>query len=353
LQVLDFFDTEFLVTNSLVQPRAIVGAGRALGILAGIVLLASTGLAQEAPSVPEVVSQWNWPGILQRSLDAYALTGLLRPGDPVSLNFAVCDTPTGVNCREGEKPLELTVSDSGSGGLALDHAQGRMEIPGSAGQAPSEGASSADQSKPGFRAKRWFGQMFLFTSILNGVRVAYQPWSRVELKGPFFRDWFRSVGSYFSNVHVMDGDPLLTNFGSHAEEGAVYFRLFQQNTAGGSPEFDPRSRAYWNSVLKGMGGAAAGSFFFEWGPVSECSLGNVGLRYQKKAGWIDLIYTPVGGTALAVGEDILDRFLKKHFEPGRNRYLVAFVRVGGNPLRAMANLMAFRKPWYRDRDRAR
>ena len=46
------------------------------------------------------------------------------------------------------------------------------------------------------------------------------------------------------------------------------------------------------------------------GPLSEASIGNVGMNPVSR-GWVDHVITPAGAFALMVGEDVLDRsFLK-------------------------------------------
>jgi len=86
---------------------------------------------------------------------------------------------------------------------------------------------------------------------------------------------------------------------------------------------------------------------FEIGPLSEASIGNVGMN-PKAQGYVDIVVTPVLGTAWMLGEDALDKFLVKKFEEKvHNTVARAIVRIGLNPTRSMANLSRFQKPWYR------
>ena len=53
--------------------------------------------------------------------------------------------------------------------------------------------------------------------------------------------------------------------------------------------------------------AAAYSLQFEFGPLSEASVGNVGM-HPETTGWVDRVVTPVGAFGLIVAEDALDRW---------------------------------------------
>jgi hypothetical protein len=91
------------------------------------------------------------------------------------------------------------------------------------------------------------------------------------------------------------------------------------------------------------------SLQFEFGPFSEASIGNVGLD-AKTTGWVDHVTTPLGGFAIIVAEDALDRYLVRPVERRTgNRILRATVRLAANPARAMANIVEGHWPWFRDR----
>lgn len=55
------------------------------------------------------------------------------------------------------------------------------------------------------------------------------------------------------------------------------------------------------------GWSAAYSLQFEIGPLSEASIGNVGMR-PETTGWVDDVVTPLGAFGLIVAEDALDRY---------------------------------------------
>ena len=112
-------------------------------------------------------------------------------------------------------------------------------------------------------------------------------------------------------------------------------------------------KQYWSSRLKAMGWAALFSTQFELGPISEASVGNVGLTPRRQAknpmAWVDLVVTPTVGTAWLVGEDILDRYLVRRVENNSSSRVVrAFARSFLNPSRSMSNMLRLKVPWYRD-----
>ncbi|MDM7921258.1 MAG: hypothetical protein QUS14_03075, partial [Pyrinomonadaceae bacterium] len=85
---------------------------------------------------------------------------------------------------------------------------------------------------------------------------------------------------------------------------------------------------------------------WELGPISQSSIGNVGL-YGGMA-WVDLVVTPTAGTAWVITEEALDRYIIRHYE-GKSRAMKMFLRSFLNPMRTMANLLRLKRPWYRDR----
>jgi hypothetical protein len=86
---------------------------------------------------------------------------------------------------------------------------------------------------------------------------------------------------------------------------------------------------------------------FESGPLSEASIGNVGLR-PNTSGWVDHVVTPAGALAFMVAEDALDRYLVVKIETWtRNRLLRAIARIALNPSRTMSNVAQGRPLWFR------
>ena len=173
-----------------------------------------------------------------------------------------------------------------------------------------------------------------------------QPKTRSQLGGPFFADYVSSV----EGIHGWgDGDGPITNYLLHPGEGAVSSFIYLQNSPHRKLEFDPSSGEYWSSRLKGMAFAAVYSTQFEIGPYSEASIGNVGMK-PGTSGYVDFIMTPVGGFALTVAEDAVDRQWIRPMEenPNRGANRIRITRSLMNPNRSIANLLRGKAPWYRD-----
>jgi hypothetical protein len=176
-------------------------------------------------------------------------------------------------------------------------------------------------------------------------RVAFQPKTRRELVGPFFDDYKRSVRM----PHTWnDGDGWFVNYLGHPIHGAASGRTWLAHR----PEHDldlSLSSGYWASRARAARWAALYSLQFEFGLLSEASIGNVGLR-PNTTGWVDHVVTPTGAFAIIVAEDALDKYLVQVVERRTdNRVLRAAARVALNPSRALANIADGRTPWFRTR----
>jgi hypothetical protein len=180
--------------------------------------------------------------------------------------------------------------------------------------------------------------------IEHGTRIAFQRKTRRELGGNFWSDYRRSVrmpGQWD------DTDAWWVNYIGHPIHGAAagYIWLDHEPIA---PTDISLTRRYWGSRGRAMAWSAMYSLQFELGPLSEASIGNVGLR-RETTGWVDHVVTPVGALGLIVAEDALDRFLMKWVEARTgNRFVRAALRVALNPGRAMSNGSTGRPPWHRD-----
>ena len=190
-------------------------------------------------------------------------------------------------------------------------------------------------------------QSGLFLGLQNAVRIAYEPETRKELVGPFFRDYFESVrGLHGWN----DDDPFAVNYLGHPWMGAVAGRIFVNNdTTGRTFDFD-NDPLYWKSRLRAMGWSAVYSAIFELSPVGEAGIGNIGgAPWPDGLTYCDLVITPVLGTFVLVGEDVADRYAIRWIEKkSGNVPFRAAMRVLINPSRSVANLMRFKWPWHRD-----
>jgi hypothetical protein len=224
--------------------------------------------------------------------------------------------------------------------------------------APSLPVAAAAAQKDTRRANafNWQGaaqQSLLLLSVQHALRLAIEPDTRANLKGPFWKDYFRTVKSLRG---WGDGDSFATNYVGHPMMGAVSGFIQVHNDPAGINLELSLEKQYRNSRMKALAWSAAYSLQFELGLFSEASLGNVGLNPRKRSkhpmGFVDLVVTPVIGTSWLIGEDALDHYVIKKIERGTsNHFLRALARSWLNPSRSVANLLRFKKPWQRDTSR--
>lgn len=211
-------------------------------------------------------------------------------------------------------------------------------VPGTATAQPSSSVGKRETN-----VKAALADSFKLAMLEHGIRVAFQPKTRRELGGPFWSDYRRSVRAPTS---WEDTDSWLVNYIGHPIHGAAAGLLWADHAADAGVEFGLDSR-YWSSRGRAAAFSAAYSFQFEIGPLSEASIGNVGLRPQT-TGWVDYVVTPAGAFGLMVAEDALDKYLIEWIERHTaNRVARAVVRMVFNPSRLLANLAQGRTPWYR------
>ena len=188
-------------------------------------------------------------------------------------------------------------------------------------------------------------QSLLFLGVQHGYAMT-QPKTRTDLKGPFFKDYVRSVKS----LHGWeDGGRFFTNYVAHPMQGSLLGFIQIQNDPNGMNLSYDNSNAYWRSRLKALAWSAAWSTQFEIGPVSQASIGNVGLHGKQT--YVDLVVTPIGGFGFMILEDFLDKHIIRMIERRNSTsfYLKISSRTFLNPTRSVANLLRFKTPWYRDR----
>lgn len=203
----------------------------------------------------------------------------------------------------------------------------------------------ADNGKTeSFHWRSAVGQSLMFLAIQHGYAFT-QPKTREAIKGKFWKDYVDSVKS----LHGWDdGGRFFTNYIAHPMQGAFTGFIQIQNDPRGLKQQFGTSKEYWQSRLKAMAWSAAWSTQFEIGPISQASIGNVGLKGKQT--WGDIVVTPTVGTALLVSEDAVDRFVMRRIERSTdNFYVRIFARMLLSPTRTIANLFRFKEPWYRDR----
>src|SRR5215217_2137064 len=187
-------------------------------------------------------------------------------------------------------------------------------------------------------------QSLVFLGVQHGYAMT-QPKTRRDLSGPFFKDYGRSVKSLHGWA---DGGRFFTNYIAHPMQGSFLgFIQIQNDPKGMSLSFD-KSSAYWRSRLKALAWSAAWSTQFEIGPISQASIGNVGLHGKQT--YVDLVVTPVGGFGLLVLEDFADKHIIRMIERRNagNFYIKVASRTFLNPTRSVANLLRLKAPWCRD-----
>ena len=188
-----------------------------------------------------------------------------------------------------------------------------------------------------------FGNSLKLLMIEHATRVLTQEETRQELSGPFWSDYRRSVRI---PPRWNDSDPWQVNYIGHPIHGAAAGYLWLDADPNAPPELS-LSGEYWWSRGRATIWTVVYSLQFEFGPLSEASIGNVGMK-PGTSGWVDHVVTPVGALALMVAEDALDRYLVKWVEQRTtNRAWRASLRIALNPGRALANLASQRTPWDR------
>jgi hypothetical protein len=227
------------------------------------------------------------------------------------------------------------------------------------------------------------GEEVLYISTKHAIRIISENKTRGNLGGPFFNDW----GYTLQHINIdqwSDGGKWFTNNVGHPLDGSISAFIYRRNDDNTrNLRLDLHNREYRKSVLKAFLVAALVSTESEIGPLSEATLGHVGLKAEwwlrypgghlkgpipqdligldeltKRPWWVrgnngtgltDFIMTPFGGTAVMVGEDAMDKYVIERLERRvHNRYFVATMRCFMNPTRSAANVLSFKTPWHRD-----
>jgi hypothetical protein len=251
---------------------------------------------------------------------------------------------------------QSTVIDSSTHRQLLENAIDRSRMPFIVFVDPSISSTSAttketkyvdagqvESTDESFHWSAAIKQSLIFLGVQHGYALT-QPKTRRDLKGSFFRDYGRSVKSLHGWA---DGGRFFTNYMAHPMQGSFLGFIQVQNDPKGMKLRFNESSAYWRSRLKALAWSAVWSTQFEIGPVSQASVGNVGLHGKQT--YVDIVMTPTAGFGLLVLEDFLDENLIKVIERKSKNF---YVRMAGrtllNPTRSVANLLRFKTPWYRD-----
>ncbi len=191
-------------------------------------------------------------------------------------------------------------------------------------------------------------ESLVFLGIQHGFRMMQEK-TKKGLKGPFFPDWAQSAKNLGG---WRDGDSFMTNYIAHPMQGSATGRIFINNSEVARRQVFGKSKSYWKSRFKAMAWSAVWSVQFELGPISEASIGNVGLDDKtgpNRMGWVDLAVTPTAGTAVLIGEDMIDRFVLKNWleRKLRSRTKIKIFRTFFTPIHSFMNVLGGRVPWKR------
>jgi hypothetical protein len=210
-------------------------------------------------------------------------------------------------------------------------------------------------------------QWCFFIAIEHTERILKEPKTREQLSGPFFHDWLSTVSMYRFD-RWDDNDKFVTSYLGHPTQGAIVAAIFWQNDDHVRfSDQDFHSAAYRHALLHTFAFVTIDAVQWKLGPVSEASIGNVGLPVHwwdreckalnapcvPRTGLNDLVLNEVGGIAMTIGYQWLDKHLQKGMIERRvhNRALIDATRVLTNPPQAMANIVRSRAPWFRDNRR--
>ena len=183
------------------------------------------------------------------------------------------------------------------------------------------------------------------------------------MSGPFLQRWFDTVSTYHSN-RWNDDDKFVTSNLGHPAQGAIVAGIFWQNNDHVClSDQDFHSAAYRKAILQAFAFVTFDAVQWKLGPLSESTIGHVGLpahrreqycgsyniRCEPRTGLNDLVLNEVGGTAMTVGFQWLDKHVQKRIEKRvQSRAVIDTTRMLTNPPQYVANIMRFRAPWFRD-----
>jgi hypothetical protein len=116
--------------------------------------------------------------------------------------------------------------------------------------------------------------------IEHVVRISFQEKTRRELDGPFWGDYRRSLRIPRT---WEDSDAWWVNYIGHPIHGAAA-RYISVDHDRAAPAEISLSRGYWGSRGRAAAWVSLYSLQFESGPLSEASIGNVGMN-PETTGW--------------------------------------------------------------------
>jgi hypothetical protein len=223
---------------------------------------------------------------------------------------------------------------------------------------PQNAEASAFTSTPyqapvSARTGKWGGeewrpailQTLGFTLAQNGYRYVTEKKTRQAIDLETWHSYWLSI----SGLHTWsDGGKTWTVYVAHPAQGAVFNDIWTEHDPHGVLVPFGFNHAYWGSRIKAFWWDAAWEMQWKFGPFSEASIGNVGLK-PGKLGANTIVSSVFIGTGLAVLEDMADRYAIAKWERKTNNLAArALLRSVLNPDRDFANLFRKKYPWYRD-----
>jgi hypothetical protein len=205
---------------------------------------------------------------------------------------------------------------------------------------PSDPAVTPSPQKGSIAWRSLLRDSLVLLAVQHAYRIGFEDGTRENLDGPFFEEWFASASTLCC---WDDGDRMTTNYLWHPLLGSAASFVFANNHVASQETPIGNTSRYW----KAKGGQGIYSFLyslnFELGPLSEASIGNVGLKPGEMT-YCDFVVTPAIGLLISVAEDaarlhIIDRVKRNH------RYWGNTLAVLLNPTRTVANVMGGRVPW--------
>jgi hypothetical protein len=183
-------------------------------------------------------------------------------------------------------------------------------------------------------------QSVVFLLVQQAWRITFEEGTRAQLGGPFWDEYLKSAGTLCC---WDDGDKFSTNYLFHPLMGSTTSFIFANNHRASQDTPFGSSGRYWGAKAAQGVYSFIYSLNFEIGPLSESSIGNVGMTPGQQT-WGDIVVTPAIGVLYSAGEDAMRLYI---VDPvmRRNRYWGNTLALVLNPTRSVANLMGGKRPW--------
>ena len=186
------------------------------------------------------------------------------------------------------------------------------------GQTSCCGTNTARNERAGIQWRSLILQELFLVGVQHGFRLATEAKTRRELGGPFFADWAKIISNTQWN-RWSDGDKKFTSDVAHPVNGAVVAWIYRNNdTRARHLEQDFHNPVYRKTLLKSFAVATVAAVLWKIGPLSEATIGHVGLyptvnkwglpiRDGNRTGLNDYVLNEAVGIPIMVGEDWLDK----------------------------------------------